>query len=92
MSDTPTIHRFPAKHEGAFVNAHLVETEAGVVAVDGLLTSMSSLEIDEAVRSSVGDGRSLYTVDAELIDSLAPNVILTQDLCAVRRDHVNHDG
>lgn len=92
MSDTPTIHRFPAKHEGAFVNAHPVETEAGVVAVDGLLTSMSSLEIDEAVRSSVGDGRSLYTVDAELIDSLAPNVILTQDLCAVRRDHVNHDG
>ena len=92
MSDTPTIHRFPAKHEGAFVNAHLVETEAGVVAVDGLLTSMSSLEIDEAVRSSVGDGRSLYTVDAELIDSLAPNVILTQDLCAVRLDHVNHDG
>ena len=92
MSDTPTIHRFPAKHEGAFVNAHLVETEAGVVAVDGLLTSMSSLEIDEAVRSSVGDGRSLYSVEAELIDSLAPNVILTQDLCAVRRDHVNHDG
>jgi iron complex transport system substrate-binding protein len=44
---------------------------------------MSSLEIDEAVRSSVGDGRSLYTVDAELIDSLAPDVILTQDLCAV---------
>ena len=92
MSDTPTIHRFPAKHESAFVNAHLVETEAGVVAVDGLLTSMSSLEIDEAVRSSVGDGRSLYSVEADLIDSLAPNVILTQDLCAVRRDHVNHDG
>ena len=86
MSDTPTIRRFPAKHEGAFVNSYLVETEAGVV------TSMSSLEIDEAVRSSVGDRRSLYTVDAELIDSLAPNVILTQDLCAVRRDHVNHDG
>ena len=46
-------------------------------------SSMSSLEIDEAVRSSVGGGRSLYTVDAELIDSLAPDVILTQDLCAV---------
>ena len=46
-------------------------------------SSMSSLEIDEAVHSSVGDGRSLYTVDAELIDSLAPDVILTQDLCAV---------
>ena len=46
-------------------------------------SSMSSLEIDEAIRSSVGDGRSLYAVDAELIDSLAPDVILTQDLCAV---------
>ena len=40
VSDTPTIRRFPAKHEGAFVNSYLVETEAGVVAVDGLLTSM----------------------------------------------------
>ena len=25
VSDTPTIHRLPAKHEGAFVNAYLVE-------------------------------------------------------------------
>src|SRR5581483_10212819 len=28
-------------------------------------------------------GRSLYAVDAELIDTLAPDVILTQDLCTV---------
>jgi glyoxylase-like metal-dependent hydrolase (beta-lactamase superfamily II) len=33
----PAIHRFPAEPEGAFVNAYLVETESGVVAVDGLL-------------------------------------------------------
>jgi iron complex transport system substrate-binding protein len=45
--------------------------------------SMSSLEIDDAVRASVRDGRSLYWVDADLIDSLAPDVIVTQDLCAV---------
>jgi iron complex transport system substrate-binding protein len=45
--------------------------------------SMSSLEIDDAVRASVRDGRSLYTVDADLIESLAPDVIVTQDLCAV---------
>ena len=31
----------------------------------------------------VSDGRSLYTVDAELIDTLKPDVIVTQDLCAV---------
>ena len=34
----PQIHRFPARAQGAFVNAYLVETESGVVAVDGLLT------------------------------------------------------
>lgn len=46
-------------------------------------SSMSSLEIDEAVRASVRDGRSLYVVDAELISALAPDLIVTQDLCAV---------
>ena len=45
--------------------------------------AMSSLEIDEAVRASVRDGRSLYRVDADLIDALSPDVIVTQDLCAV---------
>ena len=45
--------------------------------------SMSSLEIDQAVRASVRDGRSLYSVDAALIEALAPDVIVTQDLCAV---------
>ena len=44
---------------------------------------LSSLEIDEAVRESVRDGRSLYSVDAELIAALAPDLIVTQDLCAV---------
>ncbi len=44
---------------------------------------MSSLEIDAAVRASVRDGRSLYMVDAELIEALAPDLIVTQDLCAV---------
>lgn len=46
-------------------------------------SSLSSLEIDEAVRSSLRDGRSLYTIDAELIDALDPDLIITQDLCAV---------
>jgi glyoxylase-like metal-dependent hydrolase (beta-lactamase superfamily II) len=38
----PTIHRFPVEQEGAFVNAYLVETESGVVAVDSLLTVSES--------------------------------------------------
>jgi iron complex transport system substrate-binding protein len=46
-------------------------------------SSLSSLEIDEQVRSSLRDGRPLYTVDAELIDALGPDLIVTQDLCAV---------
>ena len=46
-------------------------------------SSLSSLEIDAAVRESLRDGRSLYSVDAELIDELRPDLIVTQDLCAV---------
>jgi glyoxylase-like metal-dependent hydrolase (beta-lactamase superfamily II) len=42
MKEPPTIHRFPTEHEGAFVNAYLVETSSGVVAVDGLLTVSAS--------------------------------------------------
>jgi iron complex transport system substrate-binding protein len=46
-------------------------------------SELSSLEIDEAVRAAVRDGRPLYSVDAELVGRLAPDVIVTQDLCAV---------
>ena len=42
MPNEPTIHRFPRQHEGAFVNAYLVETNSGVVAIDGLLTVSES--------------------------------------------------
>ena len=44
---------------------------------------LSSAEIDRLVQASVGDGRSLYTVDAELIDELRPDILITQDLCTV---------
>ncbi len=46
-------------------------------------SSLTSADIDRAVRESVRDGQSLYAVDAELIETLAPDVIVTQDLCAV---------
>jgi glyoxylase-like metal-dependent hydrolase (beta-lactamase superfamily II) len=49
MSDKPKIHRFPAKAEGAFVNAYLVETDSGVIAVDGLLTVSSAKEMRAAL-------------------------------------------
>lgn len=49
MSGEPTIHRFPVNQEGAFVNAYLVETEAGVVAIDGLLTISAAREMRSAL-------------------------------------------
>ena len=45
--------------------------------------ALSGAEIDAAVRAAVADGRSLYALDAELVERLAPDVIVTQDLCAV---------
>ena len=44
---------------------------------------LESVEIDRQVREAIADGRSLYAVDAALIDRLRPDVIVTQDLCAV---------
>jgi iron complex transport system substrate-binding protein len=40
-------------------------------------------EIDEAVRSQVGDDGQLYILDRELLRREQPDVILTQDLCRV---------
>jgi iron complex transport system substrate-binding protein len=44
---------------------------------------LSSAEIDRRVRASLRNGGSLYAVDAGLLDELRPDVIVTQDLCAV---------
>jgi iron complex transport system substrate-binding protein len=46
-------------------------------------SELGSLEIDRAVWEAIGDGRSLYAIDEELIDALGPDLILTQDLCEV---------
>lgn len=45
--------------------------------------SGSSLEIDRAVRDVIRDAISIYDVDAERLAALAPDVIVTQDLCEV---------
>src|SRR6476660_2100969 len=44
---------------------------------------LSSADIDRAVRDALADGRPLYAVDAELLERLAPDLIVTQDLCEV---------
>jgi iron complex transport system substrate-binding protein len=44
---------------------------------------LSSLEIEQAVRQQVSDLRPLYAIDGDLLETLEPDLILTQDLCAV---------
>jgi iron complex transport system substrate-binding protein len=46
-------------------------------------STLAAAEIDAAVRAALTDGRSLYAVDEELLARLQPDLILTQDLCAV---------
>jgi len=45
--------------------------------------TLTSAEIDAAVRDAVRDGSSLYALDERLLEELAPDVIVTQDLCTV---------
>jgi iron complex transport system substrate-binding protein len=40
-------------------------------------------EIDRLVREYVHRGESLYAVDADVLEALAPDLIITQDLCHV---------
>ena len=47
------------------------------------IEKMNQSEIDEAVAQRMRDGRSLYEVDEKLLQELAPDLILTQDLCQV---------
>jgi len=44
---------------------------------------MSQPEIDQSVAQRMRDGHSLYQVDEKLLQELAPDMILTQDLCQV---------
>jgi iron complex transport system substrate-binding protein len=45
--------------------------------------ALASDEIDRLVRETTRGGESLYAIDAELIERLAPDLLITQDLCAV---------
>src|SRR5712675_1587872 len=47
------------------------------------IESMSQSEIDSAVTQRLRDGLSLYRVDETLMQEIAPDLILTQDLCQV---------
>jgi iron complex transport system substrate-binding protein len=45
------------------------------------IETMTQREIDVAVSERMREGRSLYEVDEKLLQELAPDLILTQDLC-----------
>lgn len=63
------------------------------VVVGGRDTSgMSPAAIDAYVRAQLGSGQDLYTLHADALAGLAPELILTQDLCrvcALPTDHVD---
>lgn len=43
----------------------------------------SSAEIDEVVRATLARGESLYQLELECLDALAPDLLVTQSLCEV---------
>ena len=61
------------------------EVEGKPVVVRNVLPieKMSQPEIDAAVTQRMRAGLSLYQVDEKLLEELAPDIILTQDLCQV---------
>jgi iron complex transport system substrate-binding protein len=47
------------------------------------VAGLTSAEIDAVVSATASESHSLYAVDAELMDELKPDLIITQDLCQV---------
>jgi iron complex transport system substrate-binding protein len=54
-----------------------------VVSSAALPSGLSAGEIDDLVRARMAAGEDLYHLDADLFRELRPDVVVTQDLCAV---------
>ena len=54
-----------------------------VVVSSVLPDGLTQHEIDEAVSARLKNGQSLYEADAEALTRIAPDLIITQDLCSV---------
>ena len=54
-----------------------------ILTAPGMDPAARSAEIDGSVRGLIEQGLSLYEVDAERLRSLEPDLVLTQDQCAV---------
>jgi iron complex transport system substrate-binding protein len=46
-------------------------------------SELTGLEVDAAVREALTDGLALYAIDEGLVDELGPDLVITQDTCAV---------
>jgi iron complex transport system substrate-binding protein len=57
--------------------------ERRVVIHSRLPHGLSALEVDTLVREFMARGESLYSVDAEILRELDPDLVVTQDLCHV---------
>jgi len=57
--------------------------EKPVITKSVLPEGLSSSEIDAAVREQLNSSHSLYAIDRDLLAATQPDVILTQQLCAV---------
>jgi iron complex transport system substrate-binding protein len=53
------------------------------VSSSALPTGVSASEIDRLVSASIGDGEPIYRLDTEAIRELRPDIVISQDLCAV---------
>jgi iron complex transport system substrate-binding protein len=47
------------------------------------VAGLTTAQIEEIVTASASESHSLYAVDADLMDRLKPDLVITQDLCAV---------
>src|SRR4029450_4744989 len=54
-----------------------------IVSTTSLPSGMTPAQIDEIVRARVAAGEDLYTLDEGALRASAPDLIVTQDLCAV---------
>lgn len=70
------------------------EAKSKPVAVRSVIDtkSLSAPQIDEAVSRTLKAGQSLYAVDEEMLKRVAPDLVLTQDLCQVCAPSGNEVG
>jgi iron complex transport system substrate-binding protein len=54
-----------------------------IVSTSALRPGMAPAEIDAAVRQRIAEGEDLYHLDEGALSDIAPDLVVTQDLCAV---------